>query len=152
MALDVYGSPAIVWVDKEGWDHEIDGLIKLEMKHHSGALYTEKKCKEKDHVGPIRMQNTLGGGESRSLHQTFDFLLITDNCAAALAPWALVSEACEATKDAVVIGTKRLPTSSITYIIRPEDIRIKPVKMPSVLNLLQSRYKEFLEDVREAMQ
>lgn len=150
MAIDVYGSPALAWVDQEGWDHELDGEIKIEMKHHGGSLYSPTG-KAKNHVGQIRMQNTLGGGESRSLHETFDYLLITDNCAAALAPWAVVAAACKATKDAIVIGSSRLPINSISYIVRPQDITTKRVEMPPVLDMLQSQYRNFLEAVRQAM-
>ena len=150
LAIDVYGPPALKWVDKEGWDHELDGKVRIEMKHHTAALYT-RTGQPKPFVGQIRMKNTLGGGETRSLRETFHYLLITDNCAAALVPWDVVAQACTATNDAIVIGSKHLPASSVSYIVRPGDINTKNVPMPPIMDMLIPKFRTYIKNVEQAM-
>jgi hypothetical protein len=147
LAIDVFGGDAIQWVNGKGCDHLLDGHVRLEMKHHENSLYT-KTGRAKPYVGQVRMQNTLGGGTSRVLHDTFDFLLITDRASAGIVSFSRVRRATKATSDAIVIKSKALRTAAVDFIVRPEDVTIRDVILEPVLEALHSRYRDFLDDVR----
>ncbi len=147
LAVDVFGGDGIKWVNAQGCDHLLDGTVRIEMKHHEGALYT-RTGRLKKHVGPVRMQNTLGGGTKRVLHSTFDFLLITDRAAAALVSYSQVRRATKATSDAIVIKARALKTTAVDFIVKPEDLTVRDVVIEPVLEALHSRYRDFLDDVR----
>lgn len=147
LAVEVFGGDAIQWVNALGCDHLLDGTVRIEMKHHEGALYT-KTGRLKQHVGPVRMQNTLGGGKKRVLHSTFDFLLITDQRAAAIVSYAQVKRATKATSDAIVIKAGSLRTTAVNFVVTPKDLIVRDVVIEPVLEAIHSRYREFLDDVR----
>lgn len=147
MAIDAYSTRAIKWVDELGWDHEVDGRIKIEMKHSVGSLYTPGG-KRKSHVKEIRMQNTLGGGASRKLSKTFDYLLLTDLQCAAIVAYKTVEKATKAIGDVVKIGSGCLPVSKVTFIVQPADVLIRRVQMPALLDTLRTQCGSYVNRVK----
>lgn len=147
LAIEVFAGNAIKWVNGEGCDHILDNTIRIEMKHHKKSLYTAGG-RPKKYVGPVRMQNTLGGGETRTLHDTFDYLLITDQNSAAVVSHQIVRRSTRATSDAIVIASKHLPLEEVSFIVRPEDIRAKSIALEPVLEALHSRYRAYLAEVQ----
>ncbi len=146
MAVEAYGTNAIKWVDQEGWDHEIDQRIKVEMKHQKKSLFTEGG-KPKAHVGVIRLQNTLGG-KVRTLHQTFSFLLITDLQSAAVADFKTVAKAAVAKKDVIQIGSKRLAMSDVAFIVKPSDLDVRGIVMPPLHKAIKEQCSRYVAEVR----
>lgn len=68
----------IEWVDRIGQDHQY-GDIRIETKFSTNSLTTSKGERKK---GPttseIKLTNTLGSSDGRTLPDTFDYLLIVD--------------------------------------------------------------------------
>lgn len=148
MAIEAYGSAMIKWVDQEGWDHEIDGRIRVEMKHAETSLYTEGG-KQRPHVGVIRMQNTLGKDEHRTLHKTFAFLLLTDVRCAAVVDFASVANAVETKGDVIQIGSKRLQMSEVAFVVLPSEIDVREVEMPSLRAAMHEHCRRYIACVGE---
>jgi hypothetical protein len=144
MAIEAYGKGAIKWIDGEGWDHELDGHVKLEMKYSTGALYTATS-RLKSHVKEIKMQNTLGGGKTRTLEDTFDYLLLADLRSAAVVAIEEVRKAIVPVDDGVKIGSRRLALASLSFIVRPSEVVIRDVEMPPILELLKKQYRAYVD-------
>ena len=74
----------IDWVDDIGQDHQF-GDVRIETKFCTNSLTTAKGGPKK---GPttseIKLTNTLGSSDGRSLPDTFDYLLIVDTDACAI--------------------------------------------------------------------
>jgi len=73
----------IDWVDDIGQDHQF-GDIRIETKFCTNSLTTAKGGPKKGRAtSEIKLTNTLGSSDGRSLPDTFDYLLIvdTDTCA-----------------------------------------------------------------------
>jgi hypothetical protein len=146
MAVEAYGSERIKWVDQEGWDHEIDQRLKVEMKHQATSLFT-KGGKPKSHVGVIRMQNTLGG-KVRTLHRTFSFLLITDLQSAAVVDFTTVAKAVVAKKDVIQIGSNRLTIADVAFIVQPSDVDVRGIEMPPLRDAIREQCSRYVAEVR----
>lgn len=144
MAVEAYGKGAIKWIDGEGWDHELDGRVKLEMKHSTGALYTATG-RLKSHVKEIKMQNTQGGGKTRTLEDTFDYLLLTDLRCAAVVGIEEVRKAIVPVDDGVKIGSRRLPLATLSFIVRPPEVVIRNIEMPPILELLKKQCRAYVD-------
>ncbi|XXK28372.1 hypothetical protein ACMAZH_00815 [Arenicellales bacterium nBUS_45] len=83
MAIDVFGPPELRWADEQGWDHELGQEngppIKIEMKTEKNFFWRlEGTGGLRDAVTEVQLSNTRGGGRSRSLARTFDYLLLAD--------------------------------------------------------------------------
>lgn len=79
-------SKNVKWVDKIGQDHQYRD-IRIETKFASNSLTTKSGAwKKNKRTSEIKLTNTLGSSEGRSLPETFDFLMIVDNdCVAVIA-------------------------------------------------------------------
>jgi len=68
----------IKWVDKIGQDHQLRD-IRIETKFSTNCLTTGSGAfKKSRQTGDIKLTNTLGSSDGRSLERTFDFLLLVD--------------------------------------------------------------------------
>ena len=66
----------VEWVDNIGQDHQFED-IRIETKFCTNSLTTSKGNPKKGHAtSEIKLTNTLGSSDGRSLPDTFDFLLI----------------------------------------------------------------------------
>ena len=75
---------AIEWVDKIGQDHQFQD-IRIETKFATNSLTTSKGAGKKGgKTSEIKLTNTLGSSDGRSLPDTFDYLLIVDTDACAI--------------------------------------------------------------------
>jgi len=75
---------AIEWVDKIGQDHQFQD-IRIETKFATNSLTTSKGAEKKGgKTSEIKLTNTLGSSDGRSLPDTFDYLLIVDTDACAI--------------------------------------------------------------------
>jgi hypothetical protein len=146
MAVEAYGSGLIKWVDQEGWDHEIDQRIKVEMKHQEKSLFTARG-KPKSHVGVIRMQNTLGG-KVRTLHRTFSFLLITDLQSAAVVDFKTVAKSVVPKKDVIQIGSKKLAIADVAFIAQPQDVDVRGIEMPPLHKAIKEQCSRYVAEVQ----
>lgn len=73
----------IEWVDQIGQDHQFKDT-RIETKFCTNSLTTAKGDLKKGRItSEIKLTNTLGSSDGRSLPDTFDYLLIvdTDTCA-----------------------------------------------------------------------
>jgi hypothetical protein len=74
----------VEWVDNIGQDHQFED-IRIETKFCTNSLTTSKGNPKKGHAtSEIKLTNTLGSSDGRSLPDTFDFLLIVDDDASAI--------------------------------------------------------------------
>lgn len=147
MAVSQYSDGSVEWVDQVGFDHLFKGELKLEMKHHEGSLH-KKNGQRKECLGSLRMKNTLGGGELRTLDKTFDFLLVTDRRSAALVDFDLLRDSCRAAQDAIVVKSGHLSSDRIHFIVEPCEVDVQSVGLPSFqdeLRRLQSSYLDRLK-------
>ena len=75
-SLEIFSNKKIRWVDEIGRDHFIDDLdIAMEMKFIKSAKYTYSKKLPKKNV-KVKLTNTIGSSDGRTLPNTFDCLLI----------------------------------------------------------------------------
>lgn len=75
---------AIQWVDKIGQDHQFEDC-RIETKFCTNSLTTNSGSLKKGRVtSEIKLTNTLGSSDGRSLPDTFDYLLIVDTDAVAV--------------------------------------------------------------------
>ena len=73
----------VEWVDNIGQDHQFED-VRIETKFCTNSLTTSKGALKKGRItSEIKLTNTLGSSDGRSLPDTFDYLLIvdTDTCA-----------------------------------------------------------------------
>lgn len=77
-------STCLKWIDDIGCDHIMDDNIRIETKFMTNGLTTASgEFKKTGRTSEIKLTNTLGSSENRSLPHTFDYLLIVDvDCAA----------------------------------------------------------------------
>jgi hypothetical protein len=74
----------IEWVDNIGQDHQFED-VRIETKFCTNSLTTSKGLLKKSQVtSEIKLTNTLGSSDGRSLPDTFDYLLIVDTDACAV--------------------------------------------------------------------
>ncbi|MDB4350234.1 hypothetical protein OAA38_00315 [bacterium] len=74
----------IEWVDEIGQDHQF-GDVRIETKFCTNSLTTSKGGAKKGHsTSEIKLTNTMGSSDGRSLPNTFDYLLIVDADACAI--------------------------------------------------------------------
>jgi hypothetical protein len=82
-AISRMSNGSVEWVDAIGQDHQFED-VRIETKFCTNSLTTGKGDLKKGRVtSEIKLTNTLGSSDGRSLPDTFDFLLIvdTDTCA-----------------------------------------------------------------------
>lgn len=71
-------SKNVEWVDEIGCDHKLHD-IRIETKFSTNSITTTSgKWKKSNKTSEIKLTNTLGSSEGRSLPETFDFLMIVD--------------------------------------------------------------------------
>lgn len=74
----------IEWVDQIGQDHQFED-VRIETKFCTNSLTTARGDLKKGRVtSEIKLTNTLGSSDGRSLPDTFDYLLIVDTDACAV--------------------------------------------------------------------
>lgn len=74
----------IEWVDQIGQDHQFEDC-RIETKFCTNSLTTAKGDLKKGRItSEIKLTNTLGSSDGRSLPDTFDYLLIVDTDAVAV--------------------------------------------------------------------
>ena len=68
----------IEYVDQVGQDHQM-GSVRIETKCGTNVLTTGRgKAKRAGVTGSVKLNNTLGSSDGRSLPDTFDYLMIVD--------------------------------------------------------------------------
>lgn len=71
-------SKNIKWVDVIGQDHQLRD-IRIETKFATNSITTEKgDWKKTNRTSEIKLTNSLGSSDGRTLPETFDFLMIVD--------------------------------------------------------------------------
>jgi len=74
----------VEWVDNIGQDHQFED-VRIETKFCTNSLTTGKGALKKSKItSEIKLTNTLGSSDGRSLPDTFDYLLIVDTDAVAV--------------------------------------------------------------------
>ena len=74
----------VEWVDNIGQDHQFED-VRIETKFCTNSLTTGKGALKKSKMtSEIKLTNTLGSSDGRSLPDTFDYLLIVDTDAVAV--------------------------------------------------------------------
>jgi hypothetical protein len=74
----------VEWVDNIGQDHQFKD-VRIETKFMTNGLTTGKGAlKKTKRTSEIKLTNTLGSSDGRSLPDTFDYLLIVDTDAVAV--------------------------------------------------------------------
>mgnify|MGYP005636970081 CR=1 FL=1 len=82
-AISRMSNGTVEWVDAIGQDHQFED-VRIETKFCTNSLTTAKGDLKKGRItSEIKLTNTLGSSDGRSLPDTFDYLLIvdTDTCA-----------------------------------------------------------------------
>ena len=83
-AISRMSNGKVEWVDNIGQDHQFED-VRIETKFCTNSLTTGSGGLKKSKVtSEIKLTNTLGSSDGRSLPDTFDYLLIVDTDACAV--------------------------------------------------------------------
>ena len=143
-SLERFSNSKMVWVDKEGWDHELPDGSKIEMKFQKDSLRTKEKRKRKGKVAEIRLKNTMSDDPNRTLKHTFDHLLICDNDAVAVIEFSKLNSFTKVKGDVIV--TNALPCEELDFVITPSEINRVPTKALSYKEAKQEMQITFLRE------
>ena len=154
MAIDLFGPPELRWVDEQGWDHELDQengeKIKIEMKTQENFFWLLKGRGDlREAVTKVQLSNTRGGGRSRSLSRTFDYLLLADRRGAFLVSWGVVSGLNTGTDDQIVLETNALKTSKLSFIACADDYKIQDMPNYEIEDQIYAFFRYCIMDVEE---
>ena len=119
LSIDTFSFGKVSRQNLPGCDHIIPDLgnVRLEVKYQRGSLFT-KTGKPKQHTSVIPLKNPMGGGQARTLDRTFDYILLLDDFAAAIAPFDVVFTHAHETRDQIIA---KIPTSELMFIHTPSD-------------------------------
>jgi hypothetical protein len=123
-AVADFSGGTVEWVDKIGFDLIAFDKCRLEMKYAKGAM-TTPKGKTKKKVKELKLVNTMGGGTSRELTQTFDYLIICDEISAAIVSFDAVAKHCKSRDDSIVL--RGFPAAELMWLVSPGTIKPRHV-------------------------
>lgn len=108
----------IEYVDLVGQDHQM-GEVRIETKCGTNVLTTGRgKAKRAGVTGSVKLNNTLGSSDGRTLPDTFDYLMIVDTDAVAIAKYQDILPYVSSNGDGLSV---KLPYEVLEWVVEPGE-------------------------------
>lgn len=108
----------VEYVDQIGQDHQL-GKIRIETKCGTNVLTTGRgKAKRAGITGSVKLNNTLGSSDGRSLPDTFDYLMLVDTDAVAIAKYQDILPYVTSNGDGLSV---KLPYAVLEWVVAPGE-------------------------------
>lgn len=136
----------IEYVDKIGQDHQL-GNIRIETKAGTNILTTGKgKPKRAGVTGSVKLNNTLGSSDGRSLPNTFDYLMLVDTDAVAVAKYQDILPYVTSNGDGLSV---KLPYEVLEWVVEPGEFNrglFEDMHQINVLERLHTMLNEIIDE------
>ena len=135
-------SKNIKWFDEIGWDHKLRN-IRISTKFQKNSITTPKGMwKKTGRTNYIKLTNTLGSSEGRTLPKTFDFLMIVDtDCVGLVAHKDINAESTgDGLKASIPYKNLEIVVKNNRKLTKSKDIDIKE-KLDAMLKDIILKYK-----------
>lgn len=154
MAIDTFSNGKLQRCNLPGCDHLVPELnsLKIEVKYQQQSLFN-KKGTLKQKTKTIPLKNPMGSDVKRTLHQTFDYILLLDDYGLALTTFSVVKQHSTETRDQIIA---QLPTDILNIIFTPsqfikQDLSVISNRFILLKNQIMMTYLNQFEQINQEL-